>query len=187
MLLRCSASEQGGTSQFASRLIGQREVVHLSQSRTWQPKESTASMTTTEQRGIEPAVMASEIERLPDLQGFLKFASVPDWLQVSLTYVKYSTIDRPTRAASPALTPEPTSVAQVTGGAHRPTATAAGSMGSRAQTKKGARKLRAPVAESRDALPEGGEASGDPAKFEGPYTAHRVIAEKPHDDADLHR
>src|SRR6185312_11768982 len=30
LILRCSASEHGGTSQFASRLIGQREVVQIS-------------------------------------------------------------------------------------------------------------------------------------------------------------
>ena len=99
LILRCSASEKGGTSQFASRLIGQREVVHLSQSKAWQPREWSASTTVSEQRSIEPAIMASEIERLPDLQGFLKFASIPDWLRVSLTHVKYPTIDRPKRVA----------------------------------------------------------------------------------------
>lgn len=31
---RGSASEQGGTSNFASRLIGQREVIHTTRSRT---------------------------------------------------------------------------------------------------------------------------------------------------------
>ena len=97
LILRCSASEQGGTSQFASRLIGQREVVHLSESKTWRPGEWTASKTRTEQRSIEPAIMASEIERLPDLQGFLKFASIPDWRRVSLSHVSYPTIDRPNR------------------------------------------------------------------------------------------
>lgn len=44
--------------------------------------------------------MASEIERLPDLQGFLKFTSIPDWLYVSLTYVEYPTVDRPKRAGT---------------------------------------------------------------------------------------
>ena len=100
LLLRCSASEQGGTAQFASSLIGQREVVHLSQSASWQAGQGGVSKTMNEQRSIEPAVMASEIERLPDLQGFLKFASIPDWLYVSLTYVKYPTVDRPKRAAT---------------------------------------------------------------------------------------
>jgi len=32
-------------------------------------------MTTSEHLKIEPAIMASEIERLPDLAGFLKLAS----------------------------------------------------------------------------------------------------------------
>jgi type IV secretory pathway TraG/TraD family ATPase VirD4 len=100
LLLRCSASEKGGTAQFASSLIGQREVVHLSQSASWQAGQGGVSKTMNEQRSIEPAVMASEIERLPDLQGFLKFASIPDWLYVSLTYVKYPTVDRPKRAAT---------------------------------------------------------------------------------------
>ena len=98
LILRCSASEQGGTSQFASRLIGQRQVVHFSKSKTWQPGHWFSSETTSEQRSIEPAIMASEIERLADLEGFLKFASIPDWLYVSLTHVEYPTIDRPKRA-----------------------------------------------------------------------------------------
>lgn len=34
LVLRCSASEHGGTSQFASRLIGQREVVRISRSKS---------------------------------------------------------------------------------------------------------------------------------------------------------
>jgi hypothetical protein len=40
--------------------------------------------------------MASEIERLPDLEGFLKFASIPDWLRSTLSYVSY-----PVRRARP--------------------------------------------------------------------------------------
>jgi len=34
LILRCSASEHGGTSEFASKLIGQREVVHTTVSTT---------------------------------------------------------------------------------------------------------------------------------------------------------
>ena len=94
LILRCSASEQGGTSQFASRLIGQREVVHTSLSETRRPGEPQPSTTTSEHRTIEPAVMASEIERLPDLTGFLKLASIPDWMEVTLTHVSYPTVVR---------------------------------------------------------------------------------------------
>src|SRR5262249_27105005 len=32
LILRCSASERGGTSEFASKLIGQREVMHKTRS-----------------------------------------------------------------------------------------------------------------------------------------------------------
>lgn len=115
LILRCSASEQGGTSQFASKLIGQREVVYTSESRTQRSDEWLASSTTTsEHRSIEPAVMASEIERLPDLVGFLKFASIPDWLHVRLAHVSYPTVDRSTRGDSPASTaPESEAAAPV--------------------------------------------------------------------------
>ncbi|HET9106975.1 MAG TPA: type IV secretion system DNA-binding domain-containing protein [Steroidobacteraceae bacterium] len=84
LILRCSASEHGGTSQFASRLIGQREVVHVSRSTSRRPGEFRASVTEAQHRQIEPAVMDSEIERLADLSGFLKLASSPDWLRVRL-------------------------------------------------------------------------------------------------------
>jgi hypothetical protein len=57
-----------------------------------------------------PPSWRSEIERLLDLEGFVKFASIPDWLYVSLTHVEYPTIDRPTRGSA-APTPEPTPVA----------------------------------------------------------------------------
>ena len=85
LILRCSASEHGGTSEFASKLIGQREVMHTTISETCRPHELMPSTTSSQNVRIEPAVMASQIERLPDLQGFLKLASVPDWQVVKLT------------------------------------------------------------------------------------------------------
>ena len=84
LILRCSASEHGGTSQFASRLIGQREVVRISRSKSRRPWDFLPAITESEHRQIEPAVMDSEIERLPDLVGFLKLASRPDWVRVTL-------------------------------------------------------------------------------------------------------
>ena len=101
LILRCSASEQGGTSQFASRLIGQREVVHTMHSRTRQTYAWFPSTTTSEHLNVEAAVMASEIERLPDLEGFLKMASIPDWWRVRLTPVQYPKITRPARSPVP--------------------------------------------------------------------------------------
>ena len=85
LILRCSASEHGGTSEFASKLIGQREVMHTTISKTRRDAEMTGSTTTGQHLRIEPAIMASEIERLRDLSGFLKLASIPDWQAVRLT------------------------------------------------------------------------------------------------------
>jgi type IV secretory pathway TraG/TraD family ATPase VirD4 len=90
LILRCSASEHGGTSQFASRLIGEREVARRSTSRGrdgggflggrgWR-----RSTNVTAQRVTEAAVLASELEQLPDLTGYLKMASSPAWLRVRL-------------------------------------------------------------------------------------------------------
>ena len=86
LILRCSASERGGTSEFASRLIGKREIIRQQKTRNTgllggggQAKNSV-----TEQHVTKEAVMASEIEQLPDLTGFLKVASCPEWRRVTL-------------------------------------------------------------------------------------------------------
>lgn len=46
--------------------------------------------------------MASEIERLPDLEGYLKFASTPDCRRVTLTLVNCHTVTRFSRPISAA-------------------------------------------------------------------------------------
>ncbi|MBS0365497.1 MAG: type IV secretion system DNA-binding domain-containing protein [Proteobacteria bacterium] len=85
LILRCSASERGGTAEFASRLIGKREVIRqqesLSRPVLW---GGHASRTLSTQQVVEDAVMASEIEQLPDLAGYLKVASRPEWRCVRL-------------------------------------------------------------------------------------------------------
>jgi type IV secretory pathway TraG/TraD family ATPase VirD4 len=85
LILRCSGSDHGGTANFVSRLIGQREVLRTNRSRSRRPTEFLSSTTLSEHVGIEPAVMDSQIEQLPDLAGYLKFASVPHWQRVTLT------------------------------------------------------------------------------------------------------
>jgi type IV secretory pathway TraG/TraD family ATPase VirD4 len=90
LILRCSASEQGGTSQFAARLIGEREVLRQQRSRAsdrdgvlgWRLARSSRQI--SEQQVIESAVLASEIEQLSDLHGYLKLASSPVWVRVRL-------------------------------------------------------------------------------------------------------
>jgi Type IV secretion-system coupling protein DNA-binding domain len=101
LILRCSASERGGTSEFASKLIGQREVLRTTHSKSRRTTDWMASTTTSsEQLRIEPAVTASEIERLPDLAGCLKLASIPDWFAVKLTPITEEARPRPRRPAS---------------------------------------------------------------------------------------
>jgi hypothetical protein len=89
LILRCSASEGGGTARFASGLIGEREVLReqVTKSRGGGPifAANHRSVSTSTHHVTESAVLASEIEQLPDLEGFLKFASQPEWKRVKLT------------------------------------------------------------------------------------------------------
>jgi type IV secretory pathway TraG/TraD family ATPase VirD4 len=91
LILRCSGSENGGTSLFASRLIGDREVLKRQDSRGqdresgWLARGGRRSRSTTHNHVTEPAVMASELEQLPDLCGYLKTASSAVWLKVAFS------------------------------------------------------------------------------------------------------
>ena len=90
LILRCSGSDNGGTSHFASRLIGEREIVRRQTSRGRDRegpfifKGSRRSTNVSEQHVIEAAVMPSELEQLPDLSGFLKTASSRAWRRVRI-------------------------------------------------------------------------------------------------------
>ena len=84
LILRCSASEGGGTARFASQLIGEREVMHTTVSKSRRATEFVGSITHSEHRSLEPAVLPSEVEQLPDLAGYLKYASDPQWQRVRL-------------------------------------------------------------------------------------------------------
>ena len=87
LILRCSASENGGTARFASRLIGEREVTRESVSESRGAglfSRAQATKSTSIQHVTESAVLPSQIEQLPDLEGYLKFASTPEWRRVRL-------------------------------------------------------------------------------------------------------
>jgi hypothetical protein len=90
LILRCSASENGGTSQFASRLIGEREVVRSQVSRgrdretAFCSRGARRSRSITDHHVTETAVLASELEQLPDLRGYFKTASSATWWAVNL-------------------------------------------------------------------------------------------------------
>lgn len=92
LILRCSASEGGGTARFASQLIGQREVIRPTITHstaiegTIIGREVDRGTSYGEEHRVEDAVMASEIEALPDRTGYLKFASRPSWTLVCFKY-----------------------------------------------------------------------------------------------------
>jgi len=66
--------------------------------------EFSASVTQTEQRSVEPAVMGSEIEQLPDLSGYLKVASSQAWQRVRLRPVAAELRAEPTVGTARILT-----------------------------------------------------------------------------------
>ena len=87
LILRCSASEQGGTAKFASRLIGEREIIRENVTRSrggafFDKRRESESRSL--QHVVESAVLSSEIEQLPDLVGYLKLASRREWLLLRL-------------------------------------------------------------------------------------------------------
>jgi len=82
LILRCSASE--GDARFASKLIGEREILREQTSKSWRPEEFMSSKTTSEHVITEAAVLPSEIEQLPDLAGYMKFAIQARWRRIVL-------------------------------------------------------------------------------------------------------
>ncbi|MDB6085392.1 MAG: hypothetical protein JWN43_3273 [Gammaproteobacteria bacterium] len=88
LILRCSASEGGGTARFASQLIGEREVLRTTVSRSSRYTELLGSVSRSEHFNVEPAVLPAEIEQLPDLTGYLKLSSDPQWHRVRLDAVR---------------------------------------------------------------------------------------------------
>jgi Type IV secretion-system coupling protein DNA-binding domain len=98
LILRCSASEGGGTARFASQLIGEREVLRTTVSRSRRCTDLLGTVTRSEHFSLEHAVLPSQIEQLPDLAGYLKHASDPDWrlvrLQAATAWRQYRDADR---------------------------------------------------------------------------------------------
>jgi Type IV secretion-system coupling protein DNA-binding domain len=90
LIFRCSGSEHGGTSQFASRLIGEREVLRRQSTRgrdhegRFGLRGARRSHSVSEQAVTETAVLAAELEQLPDFSGYLKTAGAPEWRRVRL-------------------------------------------------------------------------------------------------------
>jgi hypothetical protein len=106
VIFRCSASEGGGTARFASQLIGEREVLHTTLSKSRRPTELLGAVTRSQHLRVEPAVLPSQLEQLPDLAGYLKRASDPQWQRIRLDAQNAWQRVRPHSAAPPQPQPQ---------------------------------------------------------------------------------
>jgi hypothetical protein len=90
LILRCSGGENGGTSHFASRLIGEREVRRrqITHGRDRDGgmglKGARRSTQSSDHYATEMALMPSQLEQLADLTGYLKLASRASWQRVQI-------------------------------------------------------------------------------------------------------
>jgi hypothetical protein len=88
LILRCSASEGGGTARFASEVIGQREVWRQSTNSGTQINISSVNQSHGSSLALatEAAVLPSEIEKLADLNGYLRSPSTQFWARVAFVH-----------------------------------------------------------------------------------------------------
>lgn len=93
LVLRCAGGERNSTAAFASTMIGQQSYFKQStnQGQHAHGSSSGSSITTV----TEDAVLASQIEQLPDLEGYLKVPSFAPWHTVKVPFV-----DMPQRSPS---------------------------------------------------------------------------------------
>jgi len=101
VIFRCAASEGGGTARFASQLVGEREIIRTTRSMSRRYDERIGSITDTEHINVEPALLPSQIEQLPDLTAYLKYASNPVWQLIQLSPPRSAAGER-SAAAAPA-------------------------------------------------------------------------------------
>ena len=89
LILRCESSEQGGTADFASRLIGEHELSITKISRTSGFGNGGGSSTTSTHEKRESAIMASQIAQLANFTGYYKQASKPEWIFTTFQHTDY--------------------------------------------------------------------------------------------------
>lgn len=90
LILRCGASENGGTAKFASDLIGEREVKRPETTKSHTSgRQGSMSTSTTDRHQIETAVLPAEIQRLADCSGYLKISGEPDWQRINFQPIRF--------------------------------------------------------------------------------------------------
>lgn len=100
LILRCDSSERGGTADFASKLIGERDTLTTQYNSSYgsssgeqigsSSSNSSSGSNTSEKR--EYLIMASQIMQLPNLSGYLRVAGEPIWRTVKFDYIDYKTL-----------------------------------------------------------------------------------------------
>ena len=89
LILRCDASERGGTAEFASKLIGEHDYFSVQSSSSHSNKGDTNTSYSKQQKR-EMLVMASQIMQLPNLSGYLRIAGESVWRKVSFQFFEKS-------------------------------------------------------------------------------------------------
>ena len=89
LILRCDASERGGTAEFASKLIGEHDYMSVQSSSSHTNKGDTNTSYSKQQKR-EMLVMASQIMLLPNLSGYLRIAGESVWRKVSFQFFEKS-------------------------------------------------------------------------------------------------
>lgn len=97
LLLRCEIGEDGGTAEFASNLIGDREIAYedVTMSPGGAVHTGQDGRTQSIRYQVERAVLASEIANLPDLTGYLRLAGADRWRKVAFEATRYEATKKP--------------------------------------------------------------------------------------------
>jgi hypothetical protein len=105
VVMHLGGGDQHSSAEFASRLIGTRQVRRITHSASTTTSHGTArggetanraaGASTNEQVPIEPAVLPSEIEQLRTGDAYLRFATWPEWLRLRAPLIELPTRDNP--------------------------------------------------------------------------------------------
>lgn len=97
LFLRCNPSQlEGGTAQYASTVIGEREIGRVETSNTQtEGMHGSSSNSLNVRRQVEKAVLPSEMTQLPKREGYLKVQSDPVWRRVRIAITNYPIVVPP--------------------------------------------------------------------------------------------
>ena len=97
LILRCDGGNNGGTAEFASRMIGDREIeitsISVSNSTSSSKQggsNDSSSKSWSKSERVERTVLASEISQVPDLNGYMKVANNENWFKIHFQHVDFS-------------------------------------------------------------------------------------------------